>query len=138
MNSKSVDLIYLDPPFNSNRTYSAPTDKDTGHSVTWTKRGMDSSCCTDLIERETMSIEEPEAVPSREGTRTVCVEVEMPGKGFVTPCENADHNNLSMVCFVPPSVSDKDVQKAWNHYRPALGVDQHIDWECLKRPLPET
>ena len=24
MNSASVDLIYLDPPFNSNRTYSAP------------------------------------------------------------------------------------------------------------------
>ena len=24
MNSESVDLIYLDPPFNSNRDYSAP------------------------------------------------------------------------------------------------------------------
>ena len=24
LNSDSVDLIYLDPPFNSNRTYSAP------------------------------------------------------------------------------------------------------------------
>ena len=24
MNSESLDLIYLDPPFNSNRTYSAP------------------------------------------------------------------------------------------------------------------
>ncbi len=24
MNSDTVDLIYLDPPFNSNRTYSAP------------------------------------------------------------------------------------------------------------------
>ena len=24
MNSESVDLIYLDPPFNSKRTYSAP------------------------------------------------------------------------------------------------------------------
>ena len=24
MNSESVDLIYLDPPFNSNRNYSAP------------------------------------------------------------------------------------------------------------------
>ncbi len=24
MNSASVDLIYLDPPFNSKRTYSAP------------------------------------------------------------------------------------------------------------------
>ena len=24
MNSASVDLIYLDPPFNSNRDYSAP------------------------------------------------------------------------------------------------------------------
>ena len=25
LNSESVDLIYLDPPFNSNRTYSAPS-----------------------------------------------------------------------------------------------------------------
>ena len=24
LNSESVDLIYLDPPFNSNKTYSAP------------------------------------------------------------------------------------------------------------------
>ena len=24
MNSESVDLLYLDPPFNSNRDYSAP------------------------------------------------------------------------------------------------------------------
>ena len=24
MNAASVDLVYLDPPFNSNRTYSAP------------------------------------------------------------------------------------------------------------------
>ena len=27
MNSESVDLIYLDPPFNSNRTYSAGRSK---------------------------------------------------------------------------------------------------------------
>ena len=28
MNSASVDLIYLDPPFNSNRTYSAPISSE--------------------------------------------------------------------------------------------------------------
>ena len=28
MNSESVDLIYLDPPFNSNRNYSAPVGSD--------------------------------------------------------------------------------------------------------------
>ncbi len=30
MNSESVDLIYLDPPFNSNRNYSAPVGSDGG------------------------------------------------------------------------------------------------------------
>ena len=48
LNSESVDLIYLDPPFNSNRTYSAPIGsqaagaafKDTpGPWKMWTWRG---------------------------------------------------------------------------------------------------
>ena len=28
INSECVDLIYLDPPFNSNRTYSAPLNSE--------------------------------------------------------------------------------------------------------------
>ena len=47
MNSESVDLIYLDPPFNSNRTYEAPIGseaagaafKDTWTLNAWTKPG---------------------------------------------------------------------------------------------------
>ena len=30
LNSDSVDLIYLDPPFNSKRTYSAPVGSKSG------------------------------------------------------------------------------------------------------------
>ena len=39
MNSESVDLIYLDPPFNSNRTYSAPIGSEAAGAAfkdTWT------------------------------------------------------------------------------------------------------
>ena len=39
MNSESVDLIYLDPPFNSNKTYSAPIGSEAAGAAfkdTWT------------------------------------------------------------------------------------------------------
>ena len=39
MNSASVDLIYLDPPFNSNRDYSAPIGSEAAGAAfkdTWT------------------------------------------------------------------------------------------------------
>ena len=39
LNSASVDLIYLDPPFNSNRNYAAPVGSATAGAVfedTWT------------------------------------------------------------------------------------------------------
>ena len=39
MNSESVDLIYLDPPFNSNRTYEAPIGSQAAGAAfkdTWT------------------------------------------------------------------------------------------------------
>lgn len=47
MNSESVDLIYLDPPFNSKRTYSAPVgSKSAGASFKdmWTWGDVDESC----------------------------------------------------------------------------------------------
>ena len=39
INSETVDLIYLDPPFNSNRTYSAPIGSKAAGAAfedTWT------------------------------------------------------------------------------------------------------
>ena len=44
MNSKSVDLIYLDPPFNSNRNYSAPVGSKAAGAAfkdTWTLSDLD-------------------------------------------------------------------------------------------------
>ena len=41
MNSASVDLIYLDPPFNSNRNYAAPIGSKAAGAAfkdTWTLR----------------------------------------------------------------------------------------------------
>ena len=44
MNSDSVDLIYLDPPFNSNKTYSAPIGSEAAGAAfkdTWTLSDVD-------------------------------------------------------------------------------------------------
>ena len=44
MNSESVDLIYLDPPFNSNRNYAAPIGSEAAGAAfkdTWTLDDVD-------------------------------------------------------------------------------------------------
>jgi DNA modification methylase len=54
LNSESVDLIYLDPPFNSKRTYSAPVgSKSAGASFKdmWTWQDIDNSYLDKLIEK---------------------------------------------------------------------------------------
>ena len=53
LNSKSVDLIYLDPPFNSKRTYSAPIgSKSAGASFKdiWTWDDVDEGYLEKLVE----------------------------------------------------------------------------------------
>ena len=51
LNSASVDLIYLDPPFNSNRNYAAPVGSAAAGAAfkdTWTVgsgRGLDGADC---------------------------------------------------------------------------------------------
>ena len=52
MNSKSVDLIYLDPPFNSNANYAAPIGSEAAGAAfkdTWTLKDVDIAWL-DLIE----------------------------------------------------------------------------------------
>ena len=52
MNSESVDLIYLDPPFNSKRTYSAPIgSKAAGASFKdiWTWQDVDETCLENMV-----------------------------------------------------------------------------------------
>ena len=52
MNSESVDLIYLDPPFNSNANYAAPIGSEAAGAEfkdTWTLRDVDAAWL-DLIE----------------------------------------------------------------------------------------
>jgi DNA modification methylase len=54
LNSESVDLIYLDPPFNSKRTYSAPVgSKSAGASFKdmWTWEDVDNGYLDKLIEK---------------------------------------------------------------------------------------
>ncbi len=44
MNSETVDLIYLDPPFNSNRNYAAPVGSEAAGAAfkdTWTLDDVD-------------------------------------------------------------------------------------------------
>ena len=46
MNSASVDLIYLDPPFNSNRDYAAPVGSKAAGAAfrdTWTLSDLDTA-----------------------------------------------------------------------------------------------
>ena len=54
MNSESVDLIYLDPPFNSNRTYSAPVGSEAAGAAftdTWAPSDMEEAWRTELADR---------------------------------------------------------------------------------------
>ena len=55
MNSACVDLIYLDPPFNSNRTYSAPIGSQAAGAAfkdTWTLDDVDLAWHGELAEQE--------------------------------------------------------------------------------------
>ena len=55
MNSESVDLIYLDPPFNSNRDYAAPVGSEAAGAAfkdTWTLSDVDEAWHGEIAERE--------------------------------------------------------------------------------------
>ena len=55
MNSETVDLIYLDPPFNSNRTYSAPIGSQAAGAAfkdTWTLSDVDLAWHGEIADRE--------------------------------------------------------------------------------------
>ncbi|MCY3577057.1 MAG: DNA methyltransferase [bacterium] len=54
MNSESVDLIYLDPPFNSNRNYSAPIGSEAAGAAfkdTWTLDDVDEAWHGEIAEQ---------------------------------------------------------------------------------------
>ncbi len=55
MNSESVDLIYLDPPFNSNRNYAAPIGSEAAGAAfkdTWTLDDVDQAWHGEIAERD--------------------------------------------------------------------------------------
>ena len=55
MNSKSVDLIYLDPPFNSNRNYSAPIGSEAAGAAfkdTWHLSDVDEAWHGEIADRQ--------------------------------------------------------------------------------------
>ena len=55
LNSEFVDLIYLDPPFNSNKTYSAPIGSEAAGAAfkdTWTLDDVDDAWHGEIAERE--------------------------------------------------------------------------------------
>ena len=55
MNSECVDLIYLDPPFNSNRNYAAPIGSEAAGSAfkdTWTLSDVDEAWHGEIADRE--------------------------------------------------------------------------------------
>ena len=55
MNSESVDLIYLDPPFNSNEDYSAPVGSEAAGAAfkdTWTLSDVDEAWHGEIADKE--------------------------------------------------------------------------------------
>ena len=55
MNSESVDLIYLDPPFNSNRNYAAPIGSEAAGAAfkdTWDLSDVDLAWHGEVAEQE--------------------------------------------------------------------------------------
>ena len=55
INSESVDLIYLDPPFNSSKTYSAPIGSKAagaGFKDTWTLDDVDEAWHGEIADRD--------------------------------------------------------------------------------------
>ena len=55
LDTASIDLIYLDPPFNSNRTYSAPIGSKAAGAAfkdTWTLSDVDNAWHGEIAERE--------------------------------------------------------------------------------------
>ena len=55
MNSESVDLIYLDPPFNSNQDYSAPIGSEAAGAAfkdTWTLSDVDEAWHGEIADRQ--------------------------------------------------------------------------------------
>ena len=55
MNSQSIDLIYLDPPFNSNRNYAAPIGSEAAGAAfkdTWRLSDLDNAWHGEIAERE--------------------------------------------------------------------------------------
>ena len=55
MDSQSVYLIYLDPPFNSNRNYAAPIDSEAAGAAfkdTWTLSDLDNAWHGEIADRE--------------------------------------------------------------------------------------
>ena len=55
MDSESIDLIYLDPPFNSNRTYSAPIGSEAAGAAfkdSWTLSDVDEAWHGEIADKE--------------------------------------------------------------------------------------
>ena len=55
LDSETINLIYLDPPFNSNRTYAAPIGSEaagTAFKDSWTLSDLDNAWHGQLAERE--------------------------------------------------------------------------------------
>ena len=55
IDAESVDLIYLDPPFNSNRNYAAPIGSDAAGAAfkdTWTLSDVDNAWHGEIADRE--------------------------------------------------------------------------------------
>ena len=69
MDTESIDTIYQDPPFNSNRTYEAPIGSDAAGAAfkdSWSLSDLDNAWHGELAEREPA----PTTLSARPNSRT--------------------------------------------------------------------
>lgn len=75
--------------------------------------------------------------PVNENPRTVVLEVETPGRAWVVdPLPTEYRHYYSMVLNVPDTISNEDVQIAFNRHKPELGPEVYKDWKELAECLP--
>lgn len=90
MNSQSVDLIYLDPPFNSNQDYAAPIGSEAAGASfkdTWTLSDVDEAWHGEIAEQDPLLY----AIIDAAGQAHRCIYEVLPDHDGGSPDRDASH-----------------------------------------------
>lgn len=94
IDTESIDLIYLDPPFNSNRNYAAPIGSDAAGAAfkdTWTLSDVDNAWHGEIADQEPALSQAIRAAELTHGTSSNQGDVVLdPFCGCATTCVAAE------------------------------------------------